>query len=106
MDLHSLALDESTTECLLAIILHVKHYLIPSIIKLEWHWTLKRFYSSDRLIVAGKESSFDIFIIEDGDFESEIFVKLNKQKTTFLTSSTKMGNLILRDRFLLLGNAM
>lgn len=106
MNLNLLTLHKPTSKGLFAIIIQIKHYLIPSVIHLQRHRTLKRLYSGDRLVIAWDEGPLHILIIEDGNFKPKIFVKLNDGTTTFLTSRTKIGWRTFIDTFFWPGNAI
>lgn len=106
VNLDLLTLHKPTSKGLFAILVQIKHYLIPSIIHLQGHRTLERLNSGDGLIIARDEGPLYILIIEDGHFESKIFVELNDAMTTFLTSRTRMGWRTFIDTFFWLGNAM
>ena len=103
MNLHFLALYKSTSEGFLAVLVKIEYDFVPSIIKFERHRALEGFYPCNWLIIAGNEGAFNVFIIEDGDFESEIFIKLYYGYATFFASSTRMGNFIFMDAFFWLG---
>lgn len=106
MNLNFLALDKPTSKCLLAIIVQVKDHFVPAIIEFQRHGAFEGFYSRDWLIIAWDKGPLDILIVENGDFEPEVFIELDSQMSTFLTSSTKMGSRIFMERFSWLGNAM
>ena len=76
MYLHSLAFHKLAPKCFLAIVLQVEHDLVPAVIEFERHATLKGLDASDRLIVGADEGAFDVFIIQNSDFEPEILVHL------------------------------
>ena len=97
------AFDEICSESLIAVLFQIENNFVPAFIKFEWHRTLKRFDSGDGLIVAGNESSFHVFVIKNGDFESEIFFKLLYQSFTFFTNKTKIGIFIFKLAFGLFG---
>lgn len=105
--LNSLTLNIFRSEGLFAILFKIEDDFIPTIIKLKRHWAFKWFDSRNGLIICRYKSSFDIFIINYGDFEFEIFIKLYfDKKSTFLTSKTKIGILIFMEWSLFCGYAM
>lgn len=47
--------------------------LIPAFVKAHGHCTNEGFHSSSTLIIAGSEPASDVLVIEDHDFEGEVF---------------------------------
>ncbi len=77
VNLDSLALHKLGSECFFAIFFQVEHNLVPSIIEFQRHWAFKGLDASDGLVIGRDEGPLYIFVIEYGDFESEVLVQLN-----------------------------
>ena len=61
----------------------VKLNLVPAFVQPHGHSTDKGFDASGRLIVRCSETSAHVFIVEDLDFEGEIFFELSEGKVHF-----------------------
>lgn len=68
--------------------------MIPTLVKSHGHSADEGFDSSGGLIVGGSESSSDIFVVEDLNFEGEILLELNEGSGTFLMIMTRKGSLM------------
>lgn len=106
MHLDLLTLHKLAPKGFLAVLLQIKHNLVPSLIQLQRHRTFERLNTSNRLVVAGDKSTLHVLIVQDSHLESEVFVQLHRAITTFLTSSTRIGSFIFIEPFLALGKAM
>jgi len=94
VDLDLLTLHKFAAESLLAVLLKVKYDFVPAIVKLERHGALKGLDARDGLVVTTDEGAFDVFVVQYGHLEPEVFVKLHCIAGTFLTRRTRMGILI------------
>ena len=74
VDLYSQGLNIVGTISSSCEIRQVELNLIPSFIQSHGHGTDEWLDSGRRLVVGGSESSSDVLVIEDSDFESEVFL--------------------------------
>ena len=100
-----LKLHEFASKGLLTVLLKVENYLIPALVKFEWHWAFERLDTCYGLVIAADKSSFDVFVIKHSDFELEVLVQLNQPFSTFLTRSTIIGIFIFIEADLPAGKA-
>lgn len=68
--------DVVSTICSSCKIREIELNLVPALIQSHWHSTNKWLHSSSALIVRGSEPSSHILVIEDLDFEGEVFLQL------------------------------
>ena len=74
MHLHILTLHKLTPKGFPAIILHIKHNLVPPLIQLQWHRTLKWLDPGNGLIIAADKGTFCVLVIKHCHFEFEILI--------------------------------
>ena len=74
MDLDSKGLDVVGSVRSSGKIRQVKLNLIPALIESHWHGTDEWLHTSRTLVVGRSESSAHVLIIQNLDFESEIFL--------------------------------
>lgn len=103
VDLDLLALNKLAPKGLFAILIKVKHYLVPTFVKLERHGALKRLDTCDRLVVAADKSPLHILVIKHSHLKPKVLVQLHHPYCTFLTNSTSTGMRIFIDPVLPLG---
>ena len=80
--------------------------MVPTLIQPHRHCADKWFDAGCRLVVGGSEPSANILIIEDLNFEGEIFFELNGEEGTFLMIMTRKGSLIPNVYFSFWGQVM
>ena len=80
--------------------------LIPPLIQPHWHGADEGLHSCGRLVVWGSKSSSDILVVQNLNFEGEIFFELNGWGDTFLMIMTKKGNLMPSVSFYCWGQVM
>ena len=75
--LYLLTFNIMSAKCLFTILIQIKCNLVPTIIKLQWHWALEWFNSSNWLFITWNKCSFDFFVVYDMYLEFEVFIHLN-----------------------------
>ena len=95
MDLHSQSLNvvcaiRSTCE-----VGQVELNLVPPFVQTHRHRADERLDSGGGLVIGGPEASANIFVVEDLDFEREVFLELGLG-LTFLMIMTRKGSLMPR----------
>ena len=96
MDCHSQSLYVVATVCSSREIGQVELDLIPALVQSHGHCADEGLHSCCWLIVRCSESSSYIFVIEDLNFEGEVFFELSECGGTFLMIMTRKGSLMPR----------
>ena len=80
MDLHSQGLNIVCTVSSSCEVRQVELNLIPALIKSHGHGTDEWLHTGCALVVRGAETTSNVLIVEDLNFESEVFLKLFKKE--------------------------